>query len=231
MTLEEFEAYLTRQMCWLDGAPTHASHAGQRQCRHCRRKWSYLKWTRYWRLAQLFCAPSGKGADCGRHHRRNANNLGRGPEFTVGDPVKQVIDRIHAAVLLKESGRVAGRTISRARKRKVNAAAVGRIYTEFEQHMLVDYFFAHAENASAARKEIIRLAKLPPASSADDEALLMAALQRIAMRDRRRYRGILESALDCIWKTSAEFGGYKGRLRIIYRRFIVPRLREIRVPA
>jgi len=231
MTLEEFEARLTQQRCWLDGAPTHASHAGQRQCRRCRRKWSYLRWTRYWHLARFFCAPSGKGSDCGRHHRRNVNNLGHGREFTVGNPVKQVIDRIHAAVLLKEGDRVAGRTIARARKRKINAAAVGRIYTQFEQLMLVDYFFEHAENALEARKEIIRLAKLPPASSADDETLLMVALQRIAMRDRRRYRGILDSALDCIWKASAEFGGYKGRLGIVYRRFIVPRLREIGVPA
>lgn len=48
VTAEEFDRFLRRQLCWIDGTPTHASSARQRQCPHCRRKWSYshllLRW-------------------------------------------------------------------------------------------------------------------------------------------------------------------------------------------
>jgi hypothetical protein len=79
MTAEEFDQRLARQLCWIDGSPTHASHAGQRQCRHCRRKWSYSTLRKQWELARLYCAGHKRveAAQCakvdphvaGRHYR------------------------------------------------------------------------------------------------------------------------------------------------------------------
>jgi hypothetical protein len=55
MTAEDFDSFLRKRLCWIDGTPTHASSARQRQCPHCRRKWSYthllLRWDAAWALA------------------------------------------------------------------------------------------------------------------------------------------------------------------------------------
>ena len=51
-----FNRHLTRQLCWIDGAVTHASSARQRQCPRCRRKWSYEGLSNGWILAQEYCA-------------------------------------------------------------------------------------------------------------------------------------------------------------------------------
>lgn len=56
MTGAEFDKYLETELCWTDGFPTVASHAGQRQCPHCRRKWSYVRMLQKWLLAKAFCA-------------------------------------------------------------------------------------------------------------------------------------------------------------------------------
>jgi hypothetical protein len=41
MALVEYREFLEKQLCWIDGARTHGSHATQRQCSKCRRKWNY----------------------------------------------------------------------------------------------------------------------------------------------------------------------------------------------
>jgi len=53
-----FDRHLRLGLCWLDGVPTVASHAGQRQCPHCRRKWSYAVLRRRWAIAKEFCKGS-----------------------------------------------------------------------------------------------------------------------------------------------------------------------------
>ena len=80
MTVADFDRHLRLELCWLDGIPTAASHAGQRQCPHCRRKWSYAVLRRQWVIAQEFCKGSNRrnaakaaGTDvhtAGRHYRR-----------------------------------------------------------------------------------------------------------------------------------------------------------------
>lgn len=119
MTAEDFDQHLARQLCWIDGSPTHASHAGQRQCRHCRRKWSYSTLRKQWELARLYCtgrkrvqAAQRARVDphmAGRHYRIFEDALAghflaaqmerRGPEsslspiFDVGDSLAHAKDR------------------------------------------------------------------------------------------------------------------------------------------
>ena len=80
MNAADFDRHLRLELCWLDGVPTAASHAGQRQCPHCRRKWSYAVLRRQWLIAREFCMGSNrrvaaKAADtdvhtAGRHYKR-----------------------------------------------------------------------------------------------------------------------------------------------------------------
>lgn len=79
MNAADFDRHLRLELCWLDGVPTTASHAGQRQCPHCRRKWSYAALRSRWLIAQEFCKGSnrkraakltGTGVHtAGRHYR------------------------------------------------------------------------------------------------------------------------------------------------------------------
>lgn len=55
MNASGYNRYLTRQLCWIDGTPTHGSSARQRQCPRCRRKWSFDGLAKQWLLAQEFC--------------------------------------------------------------------------------------------------------------------------------------------------------------------------------
>lgn len=80
MTAREFDRFLRFRLCWTDGTPTSSSHAGQRQCSQCRRKWSYEVLSRRWVLAGEFCKGSSRrtaakaaGMDvhtAGRHYER-----------------------------------------------------------------------------------------------------------------------------------------------------------------
>lgn len=63
MTATTFNSYLTKKLCWIDGAHTHASSERQRQCGRCRKKWSYEGVSKRWILAQEYCAG---------HNRREA---------------------------------------------------------------------------------------------------------------------------------------------------------------
>jgi hypothetical protein len=55
VTVEVFERFLEQRLCWVDGFPTTGSSGGQRQCPHCRAKWSYRNLERQWKLAREFC--------------------------------------------------------------------------------------------------------------------------------------------------------------------------------
>ena len=80
MNAADFDRHLRLELCWLDGVPTAASHAGQRQCPHCRRKWSYAVLLRQWVIAREFCKGSNRRTaakaastdvhTAGRHYRR-----------------------------------------------------------------------------------------------------------------------------------------------------------------
>lgn len=61
-----FDRHLALELCWLDDFPTVASHAGQRQCPHCRRKWSFAAMRRRWLVAQEFCKGSSRRVAAGR---------------------------------------------------------------------------------------------------------------------------------------------------------------------
>jgi hypothetical protein len=63
-----FNRHVTQKLCWIDGSPTHASSARQRQCPLCRRKWSYDGLSKRWLLAQEYCA--------GRNRRAAAQAVG-----------------------------------------------------------------------------------------------------------------------------------------------------------
>lgn len=85
MDAERFDRHLAGELCWLDGFPTVASHAGQRQCPHCRRKWSFAAMRRRWLVAQEFCKGASRrvaaeraGVEehaAGRHYRVFQNKL------------------------------------------------------------------------------------------------------------------------------------------------------------
>jgi len=65
MTAEDFDRFLRRRLCWIDGTPTHASSARQRQCPHCRRKWSYDRLLLRWNAAlELAAGQSRVGCAC-----------------------------------------------------------------------------------------------------------------------------------------------------------------------
>jgi transposase len=55
MTLNEYERHLIGQLCWTCHAATAGSHARQRQCPQCRRKWSYDRRRTRWELLRAFC--------------------------------------------------------------------------------------------------------------------------------------------------------------------------------
>jgi len=81
----DFDRHLRLELCWLDNFPTAASHAGQRQCRHCRRKWSYSVLRRQWLLAEEFC----KGST-----RRAAAVRANTDEHTAGRQYKRFQERL-----------------------------------------------------------------------------------------------------------------------------------------
>ncbi len=72
----DFDRSLRLQLCWLDGFPTTASHAGQRQCPHCRRKWSYAVLRRQWVLAEEFCKGTTRKA-AARRSKTGEHTAGR----------------------------------------------------------------------------------------------------------------------------------------------------------
>lgn len=76
MTAEDFDRFLRRRLCWLDGSPTHASSARQRQCRHCRRKWSYDRLALRWEAA-LALAGGRSRAECAEHLGVDIHTAGR----------------------------------------------------------------------------------------------------------------------------------------------------------
>ncbi len=43
VTVAEYTDHVERARCWFCHEPTHRSHAAQRQCPKCRRKWSYWR--------------------------------------------------------------------------------------------------------------------------------------------------------------------------------------------
>jgi hypothetical protein len=55
MTAAEYERHLEGGLCWHCHVATHKSHARQRQCPACRRKWSYHHRQLEWRLLKAFC--------------------------------------------------------------------------------------------------------------------------------------------------------------------------------
>jgi hypothetical protein len=182
-------------------------------------------------LAQLFCAPSGKDSEYVRYLAEDAGTSGSGVEFRVPNPAKESINRIHAAVLLREGDRVAGRKIARTRKRVINAASVGRVYTEFEEQMTVHYILNRLPGGQRARERLLKNAGIEVTpSSIRNETAVLAALRRIAAKDRAAHREIVEHALQCVWEDDVAGGGYRGRLTVLYRRCFIPRLTKFGIP-
>lgn len=68
MTSKSFDRFLRGRLCWRDGHATHASSACQRQCPHCRRKWSYDRLQMHWNVATAFAS--------GKTRREAARKLG-----------------------------------------------------------------------------------------------------------------------------------------------------------
>lgn len=55
MKVAEYERHLREEFCWVCHGATHHSHAQQRQCAVCRRKWSYVRRRLEWNLVRAFC--------------------------------------------------------------------------------------------------------------------------------------------------------------------------------
>ncbi len=53
--ISSYRTYLKERLCWIDGAPTHASSASQRQCPKCRVKWSYTHAALEFAIFEEFC--------------------------------------------------------------------------------------------------------------------------------------------------------------------------------
>jgi hypothetical protein len=76
MTAEDFDRFLRRRLCWIDGTPTHASSARQRQCPHCRRKWSYHRLILHWDVALALAAGKSR-AECAAELGIDIHTAGR----------------------------------------------------------------------------------------------------------------------------------------------------------
>ena len=50
----EYERRLVRELCWVCASRTTRSSAQQRQCAHCRCKWSYRRRQLRWKLLEMF---------------------------------------------------------------------------------------------------------------------------------------------------------------------------------
>jgi len=50
-----YKEFIGRQLCWIDGTPTHASSDLQRQCPKCRTKWSYERLSQELAAMEAFC--------------------------------------------------------------------------------------------------------------------------------------------------------------------------------
>lgn len=57
-SIEVYQRYVAEQLCWIDGFPTHSSSDLQRQCPHCRKKWSYERLGQELRLLEQYCLGS-----------------------------------------------------------------------------------------------------------------------------------------------------------------------------
>ena len=57
-SVEVYQRYVAERLCWIDGFPTHASSDLQRQCPHCRKKWSYERLGQELRLLEQYCLGS-----------------------------------------------------------------------------------------------------------------------------------------------------------------------------
>ena len=55
LTLRDYERHVEGQLCWDCGVETKRSHARQRQCPKCRKKWSYLRLQQEWLVLKAFC--------------------------------------------------------------------------------------------------------------------------------------------------------------------------------
>lgn len=91
MRASTFDRYVTRQLCWLDGSPTHVSSARQRQCPRCRRKWSHEGLAKRWLVAQEYCTG---------HNRREAAQAAGVDGHTAGR-YYSAFDRVLARHLRK----------------------------------------------------------------------------------------------------------------------------------
>ncbi|HPA20380.1 MAG TPA: hypothetical protein PLU30_21700 [Verrucomicrobiae bacterium] len=54
MEADDYERHLREELCWSCHVATHRSHARQRQCPKCRRKWSFAHLRLRWALLQRF---------------------------------------------------------------------------------------------------------------------------------------------------------------------------------
>jgi len=235
--LGEFHRLLAEERCWIDGENTHPSHAGQRQCSRCRRKWSYRIMQRHWHLAALFCAPSNPEFERGRHRGASSDNFGPGNSFTVSDPARQVVDRVQATVLLNSSSvspagamiSPAGYMIDRINKTFKDSRSVGRIYTEFEFLMMLEYFSDDIYDDGRAILEKLLLERGMPTARLEDynDGVRRLMLQKTAQDEPDLFRKLLDCALLNIWKQPEV--GYEGRLKILFRRFFAPRLQRLGV--
>jgi hypothetical protein len=71
-SIEIYQRYIAERLCWIDGVPTHASSDLQRQCPHCRRKWSYERLGQELRLLEQYCLGSNaseaaRAIDCAKN--------------------------------------------------------------------------------------------------------------------------------------------------------------------
>jgi len=169
MTAEDFDRFLRRRLCWIDGTPTHASSARQRQCPHCRRKWSYHQLLLRWDAALALAAGKSR-VECASKLGIDIHTAGR--LYTAME--KRLVE--HLAVEL--SGSHAGHSADaqemmeacrRIQKLRTKSARHRHLAELFLRHrtiaqrvdLIFQLCFRDRVRAAAARRRVGTSAKMP----------------------------------------------------------------------
>jgi transposase len=92
MEVSDYQQFVDRELCWVDGASTFSSHATQKQCPKCRRKWNYLERRRRFDLLVAYAEGMRAGvaaSACGAS-RNTAQNWFRKLDSRAADVVRRL---------------------------------------------------------------------------------------------------------------------------------------------
>jgi transposase len=143
MGVFDYQQFLDEELCWVDGVPTRSSHATQKQCPKCRRKWNFLERRRRFDLLVAYAEGIRAGlaaASCGAS-RNTAQKWFRELDTRAADVVRR-LHRRGGVALVDE--KITLTTIERLRSRSGKYSpheAVGRaiFFNGLELHERISY--------------------------------------------------------------------------------------------